>query len=74
MEKCAKDQANFFLPTFPLIEKSAKDQADGKCHRTGLFPPTVGLAFARVVRTIYFPSESQDKKKRVTISSHPLTL
>jgi len=60
MEKCAKDQANFFLPTFPLIEKSAKDQADGKCHRTGLFAPTVGLALARSVRAKCNPSESQD--------------
>ena len=32
------------------MEKSAKDQADGKCHRTCPLPPTVGLALARIVR------------------------
>ena len=39
-----------FFPTFPLMEKSEKDQADGKCSRTVPLPPTVGLAPARVFR------------------------
>jgi hypothetical protein len=36
-----------FSVTFRLIEKSPKDQADGKCSRTSLLPPTVGIAHAR---------------------------
>ena len=35
---------------FPMMEKDAKDQADGKCSRTGSFAPTVGIALARSVR------------------------
>ena len=50
MEKEPKDQADFFLPTFSLMKKLAKNQADGKCHRTGSYAPTVGLAPARIVR------------------------
>ena len=46
MEKEPKDQADFFLPTFSLMKKLAKNQADGKCHRAGLYAPTVGLALA----------------------------
>jgi hypothetical protein len=49
IEKCTKDQANIILRLFSMIEKSAKDQADGKCSRTGPFPPTVGIAYARSV-------------------------
>ena len=39
----------FFFVIFCLIEKSPKDQADGKCSRTGPLPPTVGLAPARII-------------------------
>ncbi len=38
-----------FSHTFPLMEKCAKDQADGKCNRTSLLPPTVGTTNARIV-------------------------
>jgi hypothetical protein len=44
----------FFLPTFPLMEKSAKDQADGKCNRTSPLPPTVGMAPTRSVRALLY--------------------
>ena len=47
MEKCAKDQSDFFLTLFPVMEKCAKDQSDGKCSRTSPLPPTVGIAPAR---------------------------
>ena len=50
MEKEPKDQADIFLVLFSMIEKDAKDQADGKCSRTGSFAPTVGIALARSVR------------------------
>ena len=56
MEKESKDQADFFLPTFSLMKKLAKNQADGKCHRTSPLPPTVGRAYARVVRASRSPS------------------
>ena len=32
------------------MEKCAKDQADGKCSRTGPSAPTVGVALARSIR------------------------
>ena len=48
MEKEPKDQADFFLPAFSLMKKLAKDQADGKCHHTSPYAPTVGLASARI--------------------------
>ena len=38
MEKCAKDQADFFLPTFFLIKKLAKNQAD--MNAPSLCPPS----------------------------------
>jgi hypothetical protein len=37
------------------MEKEPKDQADGKCSRTGPFAPTVGVAYARSVRAIPMP-------------------
>ena len=53
MKSCTFCAKTGILSTFPLMEKSAKDQADGKCHRTGPFPPTVGVANARVVRASF---------------------
>ena len=45
--KCAKILTNFLF-RFPMMEKSAKDQANGKCSRTSPSPPkTVGPAPAR---------------------------
>jgi len=49
MEKEPKDQTNFLFTLFPVMEKCAKDQADGKCSRTGPYAPTVGLAHARSI-------------------------
>jgi hypothetical protein len=45
-----RNSNNPIFSTFRLIEKSAKDQADGKCSRTVPFPPTVGIAYARSIR------------------------
>ena len=38
-----------FSVTFLMIEKSPKDLADGKCSCTSPLPPTVGIAFARII-------------------------
>jgi hypothetical protein len=43
-----------------MMEKCAKDQADGKCSRTSLFPSTVGIALARSGRAICNSSDMQD--------------
>ena len=37
------------------MEKCAKDQSDGKCSRTSLLPPTVGMANARISIAQYQP-------------------
>ena len=43
------DEADFFPFLFPWMKKLAKNQADGKCHRTSPLPPTVGPALARII-------------------------
>ena len=53
MKSCTFCAKTGILSTFPLMEKSAKDQADGKCHRTGSFAPTVGIALARSIRASF---------------------
>ena len=45
----------FFFTLFPVMEKCAKDQADGKCSRTSPYPPTVGLAPARIAIAYSLP-------------------
>ena len=47
---CKRSSQLFFFRLFAVMEKEPKDQADGKCSRTVPFPPTVGIALARVVR------------------------
>ena len=63
-----------FLPTFPLMEKSAKDQADGKCSRTGPYAPTVGRAYARSDRGKCRPDSLQGLVEQVMKRKIPLLL
>lgn len=41
-------KAVFFF-RFPMMEKSPKDQADGKCNHTSPYPQTVGMAHTRSI-------------------------
>jgi len=43
MEKSEKDQADIFLVLFSMIEKDAKDQADGKCSPLARSPQPSAL-------------------------------
>jgi hypothetical protein len=49
MESMQRSFPTFSFTLFPVMEKGAKDQADGKCSHTGSYAPTVGPAPARSI-------------------------
>jgi len=48
-----------------MIEKSPKNQADGKCSRTGPYPSPIGVAYARSVIAFCGPAGLQGSVEQV---------